>query len=97
MLKKVFKTAVNLFDKLFCVQEHTTLIYDFNKCRDAILYKNQQAIINRLMQTIRKEMLKTDGLLITDEQARKAAIEIFNIAKECGDIDCINNVIQKKA
>ena len=95
MLKELFKKTIKLFDKLFCIDEHTTLLYDFEQCKNKILHKNREEIIQRLIPSIRAEMLKADGLLITDKQARKTAIEIFKTAKEMGDIDCMNRTVKR--
>lgn len=95
MLKQLFKKSVHLFNELFCINEHTTLLYDFEQCKNKILHKNREEIIQKLIPTIRNEMLKTDGLLINDKQARETAIAIFKTAKEIGDVDCLNKVVKR--
>lgn len=57
--------------------------------------QNQEKIIAKLMPAIRAKMLKTDGLLISDEQARYMAIRMFNTAKEMGEIDSMNNYVRR--
>ena len=93
-INKLLAKAKRLISKK---DEDYTLIYDFELCKNRILKQNQEKIIASLIPAIRKEMLKTDGLLISDEQARYTAIKMFNTAKEMGDIDSMNNVIQRGA
>lgn len=73
-----------------------TLILDFQKRKNEIIKKNEEKIINRLMETVRDQMLKTDGLLISDNQARHTAYQMFITAKEMGQIDSMNNVVRKQ-
>ena len=72
------------------------LILDFQKRKNEIIKKNEEKIINRLMETVRDQMLKTDGLLISDNQARHTAYQMFITAKEMGQIDSMNNVVRKQ-
>ena len=98
-MEKIFKKIINAGKKLFneAFNEHTTLIYNFELCKQKLLEKNKEETINRMIPQIRKIILTTEGLLITNEQARKSAIEIFETAKECGAIDCMNTVIKQGA
>ena len=94
LINKIWQKAKSLIQKR---NEDYTLIYDFELCKNRILKQNQEKIIAKLMPAIRAEMLKTDGLLINDEQARKTAIRMFNTAKEMGEIDSMNNVTKRGA
>ena len=92
LINKIWQKAKSLIQKR---NEDYTLIYDFELCKNRILKQNQEKIIAKLMPAIRAEMLKTDGLLISDKQARKAALEIFDVAKEIGSIDSMNNCVRR--
>jgi len=87
-LKKIFQSKNN---------PNKELLISFQQRRNEIQRKNKAEIIGRLMKTIRKEMLRTDGLLINDIQARRTALEIFNTAKEMGCIDSMNKAVKRGA
>ena len=104
MFKTIFKKAVirplKVFNQLLekskkINSDDALLLYDFNSCRDLILYRNLEKTIQNLMKIIRKSVLKTDGLLITDMQARTEALKLFKEMKAASAIDCINNQAER--
>gem|GEM_PF-5744416 len=86
------KTAVNFLLESIKPDEDKGLIYDFNACRDLIISRNQEETIKKLMNVVRKGVLQTEGLLISDVRARKEALILFKEMKEIGAIDCINKL-----
>ena len=96
--KKIFKNILKGIKSTFCKETQKpdyTLVFDFELCKNKILKQNQEKIIAKLIPAIRKEYLKSQGLLISDEQARDTALLMFNTAKEVGDIDCMNNFVRR--
>ncbi len=90
LINKIWQKAKRLIQKR---NEDDTLIYNYELCKNRILQRNQENIIAWLIPAIKKEYFKSQGLLICDEQARFAAIQMFNACKETGDIDEMNNYI----
>lgn len=89
---KPLKTAVNFLLESIKPDEDKALIYDFNSCRDLIISRNKEETIKKLMNVVRKGVLQTQGLLISDVQAHREALILFKEMKEMGAIDCINKL-----
>lgn len=97
LTKKIFRFLNNFFFSCEENEADKELLSSFERRKREILEKNRESIINRLTPAIQKTTFKYDNLLITEEQARTAAIEIFNTAKEAGDINCLNEFVQKES
>ena len=72
-------------------KEPDEMILDFARAKAKILQANKEEIIQKkLMPVIRAEYLRTQGVLISDNQARFAAEQMFQAGKELGHIDAMN-------
>ena len=95
MIKTVLKKSLKAISDFLFGQDDMALLYDFEKCKREIQQRNKQEFFNRIIPVIRKTLLRTDNLLISEEQAKNIAKRLFDTAKELGDIDCLNRVVER--
>lgn len=103
MKNLVIKTAKTIWHWLtveryieFGTVEDENLQEDFNRAKEQWQIINFQKIMKKLVIFERDLELSKSGLLLTDDEATKRALETFRRAKQHGVLDELNALVEKE-
>lgn len=80
----------NFFEKL----QNKILTRDFEKRKDEIARIRYEGIVEKLQSYVIADTLYKDGLLLTEKESRKRAVQMFVKAKEQGLVDSMNCIVK---
>jgi hypothetical protein len=103
MKNLVIKTAKTIWHWLtvqryieFGTVEDENLQEDFNRAKEQWQIANFVKIMKKLVKFERDLELTKSGLLLTDDEATKRALETFRRAKQHGVLDELNALVEKE-